>query len=54
MPKTVTGGNTCEEKEGGSRRRKGEPSDPDAGLTPVKGEEEGKDQQKESETEVLF
>lgn len=55
MPKTASRGNTCEEKEGGSRRRQGEPSNPDAGLTPVQGEEEGKrTKQKESETEAFF
>lgn len=39
--KRVTGGNTCEGKGGGSQRRLGELSDPDAGLTPVK--ESGKE-----------
>lgn len=42
MPKRVIGGNTCEEKEGGSRGRQGETLDPDVGLTPVEGEEEGR------------
>ena len=40
MPKRFAGGNICRERGGGSRRRQGEPSDPDVDLTPVKGEEE--------------
>ena len=54
MPKRFAGGNTCGERGGGSRRRHGEPSDPDVDLTPVKGEEEGRIGEEESHAGVHF
>lgn len=54
MPKRFAGGNICRERGGGSRRRQGEPSDPDVDLTPVKGEEEGRIGEEESHAGVHF
>lgn len=41
-PTSFIGGNAWEDKEKGSNYRQGESSDYKAGLTPVKGEREGR------------